>query len=217
MKRLIAIQQSLRVAKDKKGYGYQYRDAEQILAAVKPALAEHKCVILCDAEYVTIDGSLFKKVTATLYGEDGKSIASAADMVKSPSDMKGMCSQQVSGSDTTYCKRYALQNLLAIDDGSLDVDSKDNPLNPKAPKWQTKLVTPAATTTAQSTKSFNLRVAEATSAIELNALDTEVRGSANATDEQKARGLEMIRKRGVELHCTYTDSEGWLSNDDLFG
>lgn len=123
MKRLINIQQAIKVKKDKQGYGYQYRDAEQILAACKDALAENRCAIVCHAEYVTIEGNVFKKVIASLVGENGNVIASASDMVKSPSSMKGMVDQQVSGSDTTYCKRYALQNLLAIDNEDMDIDN----------------------------------------------------------------------------------------------
>lgn len=134
MKRLIAIQQALKVQKSKQGYGYTYRDAEQILEAAKPALEEQRCAVVCNAEYVTIADAVYKKVTATLYGEDGKEIASAYDMVKSPASMKGMVEQQVSGSDTTYCKRYALQNLFAVDNAADDIDHLDNALNPKRPQ-----------------------------------------------------------------------------------
>ena len=160
MKRLIAIQQALKVQKNKQGYGYTYRDAEQILEAAKPALDEQKCAVVCNAEYVTIADAVYKKVTATLYGEDGKAIASAYDMVKSPAAMKGMVEQQVSGSDTTYCKRYALQNLFAVDNAADDIDHPDNALNPKRPqnkpvaatKQAAQAVAPQATQSAPKTQ-----------------------------------------------------------------
>lgn len=115
-------------------------------------------------------------------------------------------------------KNIALFGLgLCLYNGEDLPDDSDNSTSEKEPKWQLKPATPAATTTTKSTKSFNLRVAEATSAVELNALDEEVRNSKVGTDEQKTLAFELIRKRAIELGCTYADGEGWISNQDLFG
>ena len=224
MKRLIAIQQSLKVAKDKDGYGYKYRDAEQILAAAKDVLAETKCAVICNAEYKILEGKLIKVVTATLYGEDGKAIASASDQVKSAEEMKGMQPQQISGSDTTYCKRYALQNLFAIDNGEDDPDDKNNPLNPRNQKAQAKAQpkpaqAPAAPK-AQPKPAQASALADVKDAVGMNLMHRKLDDCYTAKRIDKATydaKMVQLAEHGRKIGCTFTDSDGWVNNEDLFG
>lgn len=118
------IQQALHAPKDTTNEfgGYQYRSAEQILAAVKPLL--EGCTITvteamidrCDRVYVEStamlhDGDAY--VTATAYAREA--------LVKKKSD-----DAQITGAASSYAKKYALGNLFAIDN-TPDADTKQGP------------------------------------------------------------------------------------------
>lgn len=229
MKRLIAIQQGLKVAKDKQAkvatknggsYTYKYRDAEQILEAVKPLLEQQQCAVICRAEYVTIDAQVYKRVRATLYGANGEEIAFADDMVKAPNAADRMTEQQMSGCDTTYCKRYALQNLFAIDNGDDDLDSNNNPLS-----YQNRQqVQPAPKPTVQPAKPVEQPkkkglIESAECAIDLNVVKRQLDEYLQAgrmTKEQHAEKELELMKRAKELNCTFDQVEGFIDNTDLF-
>lgn len=119
MKRLIAIQQALHCKKDNKGHNYVYRSAEDILEVLKPLLADQHCAVICRTR---LEGDICI-CTAQLIGEDGQLIYGTDAYAKEPERMNNMVTQQVSGASQTYCKRYALQNLFAIDDTERDVDT----------------------------------------------------------------------------------------------
>lgn len=127
MKRLITLQQRLKVTKDKSGYGFKYRDAEAILEAAKPILEEVNCAIVTTTNLEEHLGRIYYNCTVKLISIEGNTLAEASAQVEDPHEMiKGknkMETQQVSGSNITYAKRYALQNLLAIDNGDDDPDA----------------------------------------------------------------------------------------------
>ena len=228
MKRLIAIQQGLKAEKSKtakvqtkngSSYTYQYRDAEQILEAVKPLLAEQKCAVICNAHYEEINGIMFKRVTAHLVGEDGQVIASADDMVKAPGAADRMTEQQMSGCDTTYCKRYALQNLFAIDNSDDDLDSNNNPLSHQNRTQPVKVSQPQPAAAPAYKSSFAEALSKANSAFELQQLqiklDTYLQEGKMHKDAYD-KNMIALTNRGRVLQCTYTDADGWVANADLF-
>lgn len=133
------IQVALKVPKDQwNDFGkYPYRNAESILQAVKPLLPSGYTV-LCDASLVMVGDALVCQVVATLACPEGS--VSALGYAREPEAKKGMDSSQVSGSSTSYAKKYALGNLFAID-GNKDSDAEapSNGSNQKAaPKSRSK-------------------------------------------------------------------------------
>ena len=92
---------------------YRYRTAEGILQAVKPLLPAGYA-ITTPCEPVEMAGRLVVRCEAVLGGADGERRASAYAV--EPESKKGMDSAQISGSCISYAKKYALANLLAIDD-----------------------------------------------------------------------------------------------------
>lgn len=118
-----AIQQSLHVGKDKTNDfgGYNYRTAEGILAAVKPHLPEGHWINLTD-DVIDVAGSIFVKSTATLM-DGANAIASSVSAAMHPLTKKGMDPSQITGSASSYARKYALSGLLAIDDSSGDPDA----------------------------------------------------------------------------------------------
>lgn len=115
--RLSELQKTLEVKKtrENKFAGFTYWNTDDILSAVKPLLE--------DGEFVTFDVSaeiLLEHVyfVATVHFHAGKEIISATAKVREPAVPKAkMDESQTSGSAMTYAKKYALCNLLAIDDG----------------------------------------------------------------------------------------------------
>ena len=116
------IQVALKVPKDQwNDFGkYPYRNAESILQAVKPLLPSGYTVV-CDASLAVVGSEMVCQVVASLVGAEGH--VSAMGYAREPESKKGMDASQVSGSSTSYAKKYALGNLFAID-GNKDSDSE---------------------------------------------------------------------------------------------
>ena len=123
---------------------FSYRSLEDILMKAKPLLNELKCVIKLNDEMVLLGDRFYVKSTATLQNEKGET-ETATGWAREPLDLKGMSAPQVTGTASSYARKYALASLLAIDDNK-DVDSMDNRVTTEKAKLQTKPTTPTTTT-----------------------------------------------------------------------
>lgn len=124
--KLIKIQQKLKAPKSNTNSfgGYKYRSAEDILEAVKPLVHEQGLSILLGDEVVNIGHANYVKALAILTDEEGKTIQSTA-YAREAETKKGMDEAQITGSASSYARKYALNGLFAIDD-TKDPDSQDN-------------------------------------------------------------------------------------------
>lgn len=119
---LSAIQTELSAPKGQfnKFGGYAYRSCEDILEALKPLLKKHKaCVTISDDVIVVGDGNetrFYIKATATLHTADDPNGISKSALAREALDKKGMDAAQVTGSTSSYARKYALNGLFAIDD-----------------------------------------------------------------------------------------------------
>ena len=115
MKKLNEIQQKLNVPKSQRNnFGnYNYRSCEDILEAVKPLLGEAQLTIY--DEVVNIGDRYYVKATATLRDEKGVMVNTTA-YAREPLAQKGMNEAQITGSASSYARKYALNGLFAIDD-----------------------------------------------------------------------------------------------------
>lgn len=129
MKRLAKVQRALKAPKDQKGYGYTYRKASDILQAVKPLLEEDNLTILLSDKIEEIGGKFFLIAKAGVFAEDGLEIATASAFAMMD-EHKGMSAEQVTGTASSYARKYALCGLLAIDDSSNDPDGLERPVEP---------------------------------------------------------------------------------------
>ena len=127
---LSEIQKAIHVAKDKTNDfgGYNYRTAEGILAAAKAVMPEGASIILSD-ELTEMAGHMFIKSVAVL--AIGKSSHSAVGFAMHPITKKGMDPSQITGSASSYARKYALCGLLAIDDSAGDPDASEKPYEPE--------------------------------------------------------------------------------------
>ena len=105
---------------------YYYRNAEGILAAVKPLL--NGLALIVNDEPVLIGDRFYIKATVTL--TDGEESVSAVAYAREDETKKGMDGCQITGACSSYARKYALNALLMIDDSK---DSDDDSLSPKNP------------------------------------------------------------------------------------
>ena len=139
--KLAKIQQDLKAPKNlfNKFGNYKYRNAEGILEAVKPILPPG-CALILNDEPVLIGERYYIKATATL--TDGEESVSVNAYAREDSEKKGMDGCQLTGSCSSYARKYALNGLLMIDDSK---DSDDDSLSPKNPENTKETPKPVAT------------------------------------------------------------------------
>jgi len=95
--------------------GYSYRNAEDILEAVKPLLAENKCTLTLTDEVVLIGDRYYVRAVATLTSEAGQSVSVTA-FAREEESKKGMDGSQITGAASSYARKYALAGLFCLDD-----------------------------------------------------------------------------------------------------
>lgn len=112
------IQQKLNAPKDKvnKFGGYNYRSCEGILEAVKPLLKLTSTALTITDEVVEVGGRVFVKATATLWDADEHDLVAVSAYAREEETKKGMDAAQITGSASSYARKYALNGLFAIDD-----------------------------------------------------------------------------------------------------
>jgi hypothetical protein len=159
MELLNKIQKELNVGKSlvNKFGGYKYRSAEQILEAVKPllgkgilTLSDEVVMFQCDGQvthdFLDRDGSIkakeilpatrfYVKATATL--KDCRKSVSVSAYARETEARKGMDDAQVTGSASSYARKYALNGLFCLND-TQDADDMDN----REPQAKTRTTTP---------------------------------------------------------------------------
>ena len=120
--KLAVIQTELKAKKSSyNSFGkYHFRKSEDILEAIKPFLVKHGVTVTINEEIVATDPVPTIQSTATI--TDGKDYIKATALVGVDLNQKGMQTAQQFGAASTYGKKYALGNLLLIDDTE-DADS----------------------------------------------------------------------------------------------
>jgi hypothetical protein len=116
--KLQGIQSSLKAPKGQTNTfgGYRYRSAEDILEALKPLLGEWGCSLVIQDEMVEVGGRVYVKATANLIDNDSESVLSTTAYAREAEAKRGMDDAQITGSASSYARKYALNGLFAIDD-----------------------------------------------------------------------------------------------------
>lgn len=144
--RLLRIQRGLKAPKNQRNdFGkYNYRNAEDILEAVKPLCDEHGAVLTLSDEIVVIGERYYVKATATLVAVDAiGDWVSAVAYAREEQDKKGMDGAQVTGASSSYARKYALNGLFCIDD-TKDPDATNTHGKDAAPQTATEKAVQAA-------------------------------------------------------------------------
>ena len=126
--KLIAVQSELKAPKNQhNSFGnYNYRSAEDILEALKPVLKEHGAVVfISDKPVVKENLWSYIEATATFVDiETGEKVEVTA-FARENETKKGMDVSQITGSASSYARKYALNGLLLIDD-TKDADTDEH-------------------------------------------------------------------------------------------
>lgn len=141
--KLMNIQEQLKAPKSQRNtFGkYNYRSQEDILEAVKPLLASVKAILtLSDTIEHIGDSRFYVKATATLTDTEKDEKIEVTAYAREDETQKGMASAQVTGSVSSYARKYALNGLFCIDD-TKDSDAtnghdKSTPKKPIEPAKQ---------------------------------------------------------------------------------
>jgi len=132
-KRLIAFQNELKAPKSQyNSFGkYNYRSAEDILEAVKPLEEKHGILIFVSDDIQICGDRVYVKATATAIDTNGEcEPVKATAFAREPADKKGMDASQITGTASSYARKYALNGLLCIDDTKdADTDQYRNQQN----------------------------------------------------------------------------------------
>ena len=139
--KLLNIQAELKVPKNQyNSFGkYNYRSCEDILEGLKPLLTKYKATLIINDEIVQIGDRYYVKATATLIdveGEGRECISSTA-FAREDEKKTGMDLSQLTGSTSSYARKYALNGLFAIDD-TKDSDATNSHGKNQAPADENK-------------------------------------------------------------------------------
>ena len=122
MSALTEIQKKLKAPKSNyNSFGkYNYRSCEDILEAVKPLLGDNKLTL--SDEVVQIGDRIYVKATAVF--RDGARETRVSAFAREAESKKGMDESQVTGTASSYARKYALNGLFLIDD-TKDADTDE--------------------------------------------------------------------------------------------
>lgn len=133
--KLSDIQAQLKVPKNNRNdFGkYNYRSAEDIIEAVKKIINPQGLSLIISDTIIEVGGRIYVKSTASISDDahlssDGEScnvFYSAIGWAREDETIKGMSAAQVTGSASSYARKYALNGLLAIDD-TKDADATND-------------------------------------------------------------------------------------------
>lgn len=110
---------------------YKYRNAEGILEALKPYLSKYKANLVLKDDIEAIEGRLFVKATATITDVEETQVGNlniykdiSTTAYAELSDHKKMTPDQMTGTASSYARKYALNALFLLDD-TKDADSDE--------------------------------------------------------------------------------------------
>lgn len=122
--KLTEVQNELKAPKSKyNSFGkYNYRSCEDILEAVKPILKAKRLAMTVKDDVFNIGDRFYIMATVTVYDCESEEKVTTTAYAREDADKKGMDGSQITGSSSSYARKYALNGMFAIDD-TKDADS----------------------------------------------------------------------------------------------
>ncbi|EAM8605889.1 recombinase [Salmonella enterica] len=198
IQKLINIQSSLNAPKNQyNSFGkYHYRSCEDIMAALKPLLKQEGVLQYITDEVVLIGNRFYVKSTVTL--TDGESSISNAAFAREEETKKGVDGSQITGSASSYARKYALNGMYNIDDAKdADTDEHKQQQN-AAPAKQTKS-SPSSHAPEQVLKAFTEAAMQKNTVEELKQAFAKAWKMLEGTPEQhKAQDVYNIKRDELE-------------------
>jgi hypothetical protein len=196
MQALKKIQQELKAPKGQyNSYGkYAYRSAEDILEAVKPLLAKYDAELILSDDITEVGGRIYVKATARFIEHDAETntndLATVTAFAREPAERKGMDESQITGTASSYARKYALNGLFLIDDNK-DADSIDAPQTNAQPAQQ------AANNTRVNGRATAQNAAQRNTAASATVIETITR-LISETNTDTAKFLAFFKVNAVQ-------------------
>lgn len=136
--KLLKLTQELNVPKSRyNSFGnYNYRSLEDIYEAVKPLLSKYNLFLTLTDTIEAYGDRVYVKATATI--SDGENFYNVSSYAREAVNKKGMDDSQITGTSSSYARKYALSGLFLLDDIK-DADTEeytrsttDSPSKPKS-------------------------------------------------------------------------------------
>ena len=103
---------------------YKYRNAEGICEAVKPMLEKYKLVLILSDEIILVGERYYIKSTVTISDTESEKEVLVSALARESETKKGMDDSQITGTASSYARKYALNGLFLLDD-TKDADSDE--------------------------------------------------------------------------------------------
>lgn len=141
LKRVGMAQSELKAPKNQyNSFGkYNYRSCEDILEAAKPINKKHGLVLLLTDKPICIGQRYYIEATARLYDIESEQFIEATASARESETKKGMDDSQVTGTASSYARKYALNGLYNIDDtkdADTDAYKKQTTNTTSAPEYK---------------------------------------------------------------------------------
>ena len=122
--KLLNVQSELKAPKSQyNSFGkYKYRSCEDILEALKPILNKNKATVIISDDILFVEGRHYIKATVKFIDTENGEMVENSALAREDEVKKGMDSSQITGSVSSYARKYALNGMFAIDD-TKDSDS----------------------------------------------------------------------------------------------
>jgi len=125
--KLTKIQTELKAPKSQyNNFGkYKYRSLEDIMEALKPIMKEVGACLVVEDDVKIVGDRVYLVAKATLMDAEGDGTITAQALARESLSKKEMDESQITGTASSYARKYCLNGLFAIDD-TKDADSMDN-------------------------------------------------------------------------------------------
>lgn len=110
---------------------YKYRNAEGILEAVKPLLAENKMSMYITDDVQAVGDRVYVKATVKILDTETGEWVETSALAREALNKKGMDDSQITGTASSYARKYALNGIFLLDD-TKDADTDENQKERKA-------------------------------------------------------------------------------------
>ena len=137
--KLIKMQEELKAPKNQYNqFGkYHYRSCEDILEGLKPVLSKYGATLVVTDSLEVIGDRYYVKATAKLIDIDSGEFIENSAYAREDLSQKGMSESQITGSTSSYARKYCLNGLFLIDDTKdSDTDEYQNQQNKPSQKTQ---------------------------------------------------------------------------------
>ena len=139
--KLLNVQSELKAPKSQyNSFGkYKYRSCEDILEALKPILNKNKATVIISDDILFVEGRHYIKATVKFIDTENGEMVENSALAREDEVKKGMDSSQITGSVSSYARKYALNGMFAIDDTKDSDSTNTHGVDPEQSKANGKL------------------------------------------------------------------------------